>query len=151
MLGRIAQRIKHTTFTNQVSKHQKADQRYRCRGNDASHNSYHNGEKDAGCLADFHLLIRHTNQPFLTGGQRLNDRRLNDGHQCHIRIGCHHNSSLIFGVQHLRNKDRGWPICRTNDRNRSRIVGSKEHRRCTERKKNAKLGGCSKNHQLWIT
>ena len=84
------------------------------------------------------------------GSQRPNDRRLDDRHQCHVGICRHHNGTLILGAQHLRNEDGGRAIRRTDDRDGSRVIGSKEHRSRTEGQKDTKLRRRAKNHQLGI-
>lgn len=41
-------------------------------------------------------------------------------------------------------------ICRTDNRNRSSVIGAEEHGRRTEGQENAKLCCCAKNHQFRI-
>ena len=59
--------------------------------------------------------MRHPNEAFLLCGDRLDDDGLNNGHQRHVGISRHSDRTDVFGTEHLRNKDGGRAVRRTDD------------------------------------
>ena len=150
MLRRIGKGVEYTAFSYQVSEHQKTDERNRGRRNNPGDDGYNDRKQNARGFADFLLLIGHTDQALMAGGQCLNYRRLNNRHQCHIGIGRHHDSALILGIEHLGDENGGGAVCRADDSDGSGIVCTEKHGSNTEGKENAKLGRRAKDQQFWI-
>ena len=78
------------------------------------------------------------------------DRRLDDGHQSHIRIGGDHDRADIIGAEFLCHDDRGGTVCRADDGDGCSVVEIKEHRCKTKREENTELRRRAKEHEQGI-
>ena len=93
------------------------------------------------------FLIGHPDEPFFPGGYQPDDRRLNDGHQCHVTVGRHHDGSQIFRAQHVCHKDGRGAVRRANHGDGSGIVQLKDEACREQGEKDAELGRRPKEHE----
>ena len=105
------------------------------------------GEQDLGELGHLALLVGHRDAPLLAGGQQPDHRRLNDGHQGHVAVGCHHNGTQVLGPQGVGHKDGGGAVGGSDDGNGGSVLQVKEEPGQKQGKKDAELCGCAKKHQ----
>ena len=151
LLCGFGQAVQHTTFPDEVAEHQKANQRHTARHKQPSHHGNNDGEQDFCRFADLLFGIWHADQALFFGRHKPDDRRLDDGHQRHVRIRRHNDGPQIVGFQKVRHKDGGRPVRRTDHGNGGGIFEFKAHQsRSPQREKDAKLRRRPKNHQLGV-
>ena len=147
ILGRLGQGVQHAALAQQVAEHQKADQCHAGGGHKTGQHSDNDGEEDLGRFADAALLVGHPDPPLLLGGAKADDRRLHDGHQRHIAVGCHHDSAQILAAQRVGDKDGRGAVCRADDGDGGCIRQVEEQPGQHQRDKDAELRRCAEQHQ----
>ena len=88
------QLIDHQGFPQQITEHQRADERER--GNEAATIVTTIGKQILNLFYGEIVIRIHANQTFFSAGHQSNDRRLNDGHQRYVRIGSNRNRPRYF-------------------------------------------------------
>ena len=150
LLCGFGQRVENAAFTDQVTEHQEADERNGCGCDDTCDNGDDDREQDTGRLGNFLCLVGHTDLAFLLGGQQLDDRRLNDRHECHVGVCRNHDGSEELGVELVCNDNRGGTVGSTDDGDGCRVVDVKEDGCQTQREENTELCRRTEDHQLGI-
>ena len=151
LLCRLGKRFQHATLTDKVTEHQKSDQRARRGHEEAGDDRDNDREEDLGGLADRLALIGHPDPSLLLGGEKLDDRRLNDRHKRHIGIRRYRNGTDVIRLQGVGHDDRGRAVGRTDNGDGGRVLDiGEEHRRRAEGKEDAELGGGTEDHQLGV-
>ena len=122
VLRRLRQRIQHAALPDEVSEHEKSDQRHGL-GRDESDNDRHrNGEQDFRGLGHGTAFVGHLDLPLRLGGTQPDDRRLDHRHQRHVGIGRHHNGRRVAGTQLLGDEDGRGAVRRADDGDGGRVV-----------------------------
>ena len=104
--GSVAQTADNTGFFHQVTEHQHTDQRSGIGKQQSAEQSDEDGEADLFDLAHG-AELGHTDLAFSLGGQQLHDGGLDDGHESHVAVSGHGNSTQKVGAQAAGQEDGG--------------------------------------------
>ena len=147
VLRRLRQLVEYAALADQVTEHQEA---YQCNGfrrHQTGNGSYHDGEHNLGGFAYIACMVFHTDQALFLGSYSLDHRRLDNGHQCHIRVRSHHNGAQILGMQCIGHKDGSGAVGSADNGDGRGVVNIKEETGHKESEENTELGGCTEEHQ----
>ena len=127
------------------------DARWSTHGHDdAGNGGNDDGEEDQGQLGGALFVVVHADHALLLGGERLDDRRLNDRNERHVGVRRDHDRADELGVELLRNDDGGGAVSRTDDADGG-CVGKLEEDGCeAEGEEDTKLCRRAEYHQLGV-
>ena len=151
LLRGFGKRAQHAALTDEVTKHEEADERDRARRKDARDDGDDDREEDLRRLRHAAAGVFHADQAFFFRGEQFDDRRLDNWYQRHIRVGRNDDRPQEIRMQIVGNEDRSRTVRRADDGDgRCVLEREAERRRTNEGSKNTKLRSSAKEHELRV-